>query len=486
MKTRRMIMLITAALAGAFCIAALFYVQIYAAYAAWNTPVVTEKTIPLPAERGRIFDRSGVLLADNAKDGGRYYPLNTAVHLLGTLNSKGEAESGAELAFDDRLSGKDGVRSLKYITCRGETYLSEDNTVAPTDGEDVYLTIDVKVQQCAEEILADAARQYEKGVDYDTAAPPSGSAGAIVVCDPRSGEILAMASAPDFSLTDYHKDYDEIVSAPDSPLLNRATQGLYRPGSVFKTVTAIAALSEGAIDSRTRFFCGGELWLGGDRFSCMNSHYSTDVVKALAVSCNVFFYRTALAAGIEPINRFGHLFGLGEQPNFELPTLTGQLTEPELFEKGGFTRGQLIQAAIGQAKTQCTPLQLAFLAAAIGDRGKRPDPSVLLRTADREGNTLYEHQPSAAAVITDKNDAFSLCIQGMVQSTVYTYGEYALSSLEKPAALKTGTPQSPGGYDSAAVGFYPADDPETAFCIMLENGANAKNAVKKLILSTQQ
>lgn len=423
-----------------------------------------ETPVTVKARRGRILDRRGNVLAESDEEGNRHYPSGLCAHAVGTLSASGDAQSGVELAMDELLAGKDGISG-------GD---DEHSAIA---GADVYLTIDSRIQQAAENILRTAAENYAQGVDYDTKAPYSGSAGAVVVLDCRNGEVLAMASYPTFDPETFSRDYESLAAAKDSPLLDRASLGLYRPGSTMKTVTAVAALTEGSISGDTRFYCGSHLTVAGTGFSCMNSHGYLDVKQALSVSCNIFFYRTAQRLGIKGLLRYQSLFGFGEQPAFILPTLSGQLASPE--NTTPWSDAQLVQAAIGQSSMTCTPLQMAICALTLADRGTRYSPSLILGVGTR--SSVSHVLPGKPVSAFRSRAAFSMTIEGMISSTRFTHGEFSLSQLDKPCAIKTGTPQSPRGYDSTVIGFYPADDPQIAFCVMLEGGANAKHTVYELV-----
>lgn len=482
-KPRIIAMAVLILVSAAVCVAVLFNVQLYAVYAIWKTPRITSVRETLYAVRGNIYDRNGVLLAGTDENGKRYYPENTAVHILGALNSSGEPQGGAELAFNSYLLPQEGYAELEYTTLKGVTYLSNENIVPAQNGRDIYLTIDSRVQLKAEELLKNAMNEYQNGVSYGDWAPPSGSGGAITVLDTETGEVLAMASAPDFELADFSENYDEIIKNDNSPLLNRASQGLYRPGSTLKTCTAIAALSEGVISPYSYFFCKGSYDLSEMEFSCMNEHRFVTVKKALEVSCNIFFYKTSQLLGIDDLVSYEKGFGLGESPDFALPAYGGRLASPELFESMGevWTEGQLLQAAIGQSETACTPLQMALMAEQIANKGVRYAPNIVLKISDGNSDDVYKPGTRISAAAQDKNKAYEICTEGMTESTKYTYGQYSLSQLDESAAIKTGTPQSPRGYDSAVIGFYPANDPKIAFSVMLEGGANAKNTVGFLI-----
>lgn len=482
-KSKIISMFILIILTSIICIALLFNVQIYSVYAVWKTPVTTIKKEKIIAHRGNIYDCNGKLLAGTKSDGERYYPQNTAVHVLGAVTSSGVAQSGIELEYNDYLTGQDGEIVSEYTTCRGETSLTDQKTTPAQNGKDIYLTIDVEMQKKIENILDKAMKNYKEGVVYNDYAPPTGSAGAITIANTHTGEILAMASAPDYKLENFSQNYNKIIKSDNSPLLNRATQGLYRPGSTFKTITAFAALSEGAIDPKTYFFCKGEYYCEGTMFSCMKSHRFTNVSKALEVSCNIFFYKASQQLGIDNLVKYEKLFGLGKKPEFELPTYSGQLASPETYAEAGenWDTKQLIQAAIGQSKTACTPLQMAFQAQTIANRGVRYTPTIVSHINDETGKIVYRSYPKVAANIIDTKGAFETCIGGMITSTIYTYGDYAITSLPENTAIKTGTPQSPRGYDSAVIGFYPAYNPEISFSVMLEGGSNAKNTVKNIV-----
>ena len=426
MKNNRIsLMMLAAGTAAAVCFAVTYRTMISAeGYEPYEPSEV------IRAVRGRILDRNGVLLAGNSSEGGRFFPEDICPHLLGSVSSDGQPQGGAELAFDSLLAGENG-------------YKSAGSSVPVRHGQDVYLTIDADIQRAAEQMLKDAAERYAKGVDYDTKAPFSGSAGAAVVLDCRSGEVLACASWPTYSLNELARDYESLVTAEPSPLPDRALQGLYRPGSALKTVTAAAALSEGAINENTRFYCSSRLHLADTDFSCMKAHGYIDVKGALEVSCNIFFYKTALRLGID---------------------------------------GLLIQSAIGQGETLCTPLQLAVTAMTIANKGVRYSPTVLRSVGYRDGS---RHSGETVETIPD-GVVFDIITEGMVSSTKYTYGNFALSQLDKPTAIKTGSPQSPRGYDSTVIGFYPADKPEIAFAVVLEGGANAKHSAYPLIKAYKQ
>lgn len=467
---------------AAVCITLLFHVQVYTVYAIWKTPRVETTKNQLLPQRGSIYDRTGRLLAGSDENNKRVYPRNIAAHILGGISAAGTAQNGVEQLLDEELSGKPGEEITEYTTVKGETTVTNKHVDPAQNGSSCILTINADLQKKSEDILKEAMNEYESP---ESTINPSCTAGSIVVLDARTGGVLAMASAPDFSLREYTENYDAIAIRDNSPLLNRCTSGLYRPGSCMKTVTAYAALAEKEITPSTFFFCNETYDLSDMEFSCMSKHRFTNVKKALEVSCNIFFYKTAQRLGIEGLEKYQHMFGLGEDLAFELPSPSGQLASPETFEQLDmiWTRGQLIQAAIGQSETQVTPLQMAVQAMTIGNRGVRFKPYIVQSVTDNKGKNVYTATVKTARNIIDYNNNFDTVIEGMIASTVYTDGEYYLPTLPEQTAIKTGTPQSPRGYDSAVIGFYPAHDPEIAFSVMLESGQNAKNTVKTIIES---
>lgn len=464
------------------CITLLFHVQVYAVYAAWKTPKTESVIQQLASKRGNIYDCNGELLAGTDKNNKRIYPQNIAAHVLGGISSGGSAQSGVELLLNKELSGSPGEKITDYLTVKGETNVTNEQIVPAKDGESCILTINSGLQKKTEDILKKAMNEYDNA---ENTVNPSCTAGSIVVLNAKTGGVLAMASAPDFSLYEFNENYDAIIDQENSPLLNRCTSGLYRPGSCMKTVTAYAALAEKVIKPSTYFFCNEKFNLSGMEFSCMSKHRITNVKKALELSCNIFFYKTSQRLGIEALEKYQRQFGLGEDLDFELPSPSGRLASPSTFESLNmlWTEGQLIQAAIGQSETQVTPLQMAVQAMTIGNKGLRLKPYIVESVVDSDGHKTYAASVKTEKNIIDYSNNFNTVIEGMVASTLYTDSEYYLPSLPESTAIKTGTPQSPRGYDSAVIGFYPADDPEIAFSVMLEGGNNAKNTVKTIIES---
>ena len=278
------------------------------------------------------------------------YPMNAVV-----------GKTGCELAFESDLHGVDG--QLKITENAVGEVLSIEVVKEPIAGRNVYLTIDVDLQLAAEQGLADTV-QYVKEFGEGQSAEIECDAGAAVVMDPDTFEILAIASYPTYDLSTYHLDYNDLVADPASPLLNRALQGVYTPGSTVKPGVAIAGLEEGVITPSSKLTCTGTYSnpeIPGDHPGCsthdQHSASAIDVKEAIADSCNSFFYEVGYRLGIDRLEAYLRQFGFGEPTGIELGEQTGTLAG-ENYRHASYRLGEVIRAAIGQSDTQATPLQL--------------------------------------------------------------------------------------------------------------------------------
>ena len=323
-------------------------------------------------------------------------------------------KSGCEAAFEAYLHGTDG--KLRVTFDENGTVIATETVIAPQSGQDVYLTIDIDLQIAAEDALAENVQQVQ-GSDR-SAAQSTGyvcNAGAAVAMDPTTFEILAVASYPTYDLSTYNRDYNDLVAADGSPLVNRALRGVYAPGSTFKVLMAAAGLTDGLITSSTRVTCPGRYTVPGwDGYSWGCSTYphsaygtSLTVTQALADSCNSFFYDLGLHMGIDRMAEYMKLFGIGEESGIELGELTGTRSE----DLGG-AGGNLLSAAIGQYNTQLTPLQIGVMTSTAVNGGTRYAAHLL-----REVRTFGSDTPSYTdASVTDK----PLSQVGLSDSTVST------------------------------------------------------------------
>lgn len=460
------------------------------------------------------FDLDGIDIVESAVR--TYGDGDIIPHLIGTvgaidaeeyadLKDKGYSiddsvgKSGIELAMESVLRGKRGERTIEMQNGHA---LSSAVTEEAVPGNTVKLTVDSKYQKNMQTVLENHISWLQNQTAPD-AAGTNADAGAIVVLNAKTGALLAAPTAPTYNLNDYINNYSEVISQPNSPLTNRAVNGMYRPGSTFKPITATAALNEGIINTSTTVVCNGTYDYWEDYHpKCTGSHGRINVITALRESCNIFFYETGRIMGIDMINDYAHQFGLGEEAGLETGRgiTKGYISSPDTYQKLGldWQAGYIVQAAIGQSETAVTPLQMAAAAMTIANKGTRYQTYMVdsVYTYNME-ELVSKTEPAVAAVIPDKTGyTFDTVIEGMKQAADYTEyvyprprekdyytGKYILSDLPYAAAIKTGTPQITSQEDtgSAFIGFYPADDPEIAFAGFIEHGEYSKFMIRQII-----
>jgi len=322
----------------------------------------------------------------------RNYPYATmAAHVLGFIGEVSEKElgqneelkqgdligkRGVELMYDSYLRGRSGAEYWEYDADgrRLSEYVPARKT--PVPGDNIYLTVDFELQRRAEQYFAE-----------------NEMVGAAVALDPRNGEVLAMASSPVFNPNVYSKRftpdvYKLITSNPFKIELNRAIQGLYSPGSVFKIVMAMAGLSEGVIGPGTTFNCGGSAVFRGRRFRCWRreGHGAVDVEEAMKKSCDIFFYNTGDRLGVDKIHDYANKLTFGEISHIDLdgerPGLVPSTKWANEKQHRKWYPSETISVSIGQGPLIVTPLQVANMVAAVANGGKVFQPHVV-RYVDR-------------------------------------------------------------------------------------------------------
>lgn len=433
-----------------------------------------------------------------------YIVTDIAPHVLGSVGAV-SAEEYASLkhegySYNDYI-GKYGTENAMESVLRGtngeRTIVRDSHGVAVSDtvtkeviaGSSVKLTIDSDEQAVLQTILANHINWLRNSADRGKNC----EAGAVVVLNAKTGAVLGMATYPTYDLKQSVEDYASVIALPGSPMLNRCTYGLYRPGSAFKTITAADGLINGLIDINTRGICTGKYTFYADyQPKCTGYHYGYNVVNCLKWSCNIFFYDLGRRLGIEELSSFAQRFGYGTSLGLEIGGYSGQMSSPELYEKlrgEKWDDGNTLQAAIGQLDTMITPLHLAVQALTFANDGVRYKPYVVDSVWDYGmDEMLYKTEPQVAEVIEDKNDAFSIVRQGMI--AVSTLVNWPTSStlwnfdgLPYGVAIKTGTPEAgaDGLYNSTVMGYYPAEDPQIAFGVVLENGEYSRYMVRNII-----
>ena len=388
-------------------------------------------------------------------------------------------KTGLELALESELRGTNGRRE---ITVTNGDVSSVRVAAEPVGGKTVQLTVNSDFQTGLQAILSD----YTAHLRATDSECRKANCGAFVVLDAKDNAVRGMATLPTYDLSELLDDYNAVAERPDTPLVNRATDGLYRPGSTFKTITATAGLNTGVVTKNTSFYCGRNYKFIDQTVHCTGEHHSIAVSQALTVSCNIYFYELAQRLGLDRLLEYENKFGLGNPLGLESGDSGGYLACPETYEKLGIPWyiGNLLQAAIGQSEVQVTPLQMATVASTVANKGVRYQPHLVEAYWDHGMNErLSITAPVVAETIEQHYDGvFDTVKQGMIGAAKTAMpAQYDLNNIGFQAAIKTGTPQSPRGTDSFVIGFAPADDPEIAFCAMIEGGKNAKYMVRDML-----
>lgn len=410
----------------------------------------------------------------------RWYPEGKmASHLLGMLGevdakdlqtlreagvSPGEyvGKMGVERVQEVWLHGKAGGKWVE-VDARGRQR-REIGEVPAEQGATVMLTIDKQLQKAAEEAFGNRV-------------------GAVVALDPRTGEILALASFPRFDPNAFARGvkpnvWREIASNPLHPLQNRAIGSRYPPGSTFKIVTAAAGLHSAAITPYTSFYCPGALQLGRWRFRCHRRHGATGFVKAIGASCDVYFYQVGLRTGITALAEMAHAFSLGEVTGIDLVGESkGNIPTPEWKKKRyreGWYDGDTVNASIGQGFVQTTPLQMALVAAAVANRGTVMKPFVVKRIVRTDG-TVVDTQPAVWKQIPLTSEQWRWIADGMRAAVAGAGGTAHAANLPGiPVAGKTGTAEDPPRRRPHAwfICYAPMDNPRIALAVVVEQGGH--------------
>lgn len=450
----------------------------------------------------RFADNVDISLISQIKDGKylgvrvdssseRVYETTAAAHVLGRvgklyaeeyeeLKDKGYAyndiigKDGIELAYESYLRGKDGVRVVTMN--KAGNVIDETYADVPENGCTVALTLDLDFQEKVEQILASRVGAMVQSDGLSRAA-------AVAVVEVGTGDILALASYPTYSLATYSEDYARLSQSALSPYVNRATQGTYAPGSTFKPLTAIAALETGIIEPNTYITTRGQYSYYDLRLNCWlysttgRTHGTINVSQALTESCNYFFYDVGRMTGISTLARYAGLFGLGQPTGIELPERIGSMTTPDYVNsiKGHrWTDGQTLTAAIGQSYSQFTPLQLANYVATLAGGGTRY-PAHLLKSVRRsESPTVVDvYDESPVTTIPLKEENLNAVLTGMHNLAKNGSVSQYFANCVVDAAAKTGTAQTGRSVSNGVfVCYAPFDDPEIAVAVVIEKGGS--------------
>jgi penicillin-binding protein 2 len=354
----------------------------------------------------------------------------------------------------------------------------------PRSGNDLYLTIDARLQKLAEQLLGEED-------------------GAIVALDPTSGEVLALASRPAFDpnlmsreLT--AKQWEEIVQNERRPLTNRAIQGQYPPGSTFKIVMAAAALESNTVSPATPVYCNGGYQFGKRLFRDWKAggHGSVDLHEAIVHSCDVYFYTVGQRMGIDTIAHFARMFGLGRETGIELPServgIVPSTAWKERVRGEPWYPGETISVAIGQGYVTVTPLQMASLVGAVANNGILYRPRLVQAVLDRTTGHLQETPTLPKETLSMKTETLKAIQKGLADVVSRGTATRAKSSIvsiagktgtAQTAALRTGPEKEiPKKFRDHAwfVSYAPAESPRIAVAVLAEHMGHGGSAAAPL------
>lgn len=455
----------------------------------------------------RNADFPGVTITTQSS---RKYNYGTlASHILGYIGKISEKEYNEEqdVYKNDDYVGRTGIESLFENYLRGtkgkeEIEMTVDGTVTgetvtkePEQGSTIVLTIDSKLQEVAETALKNNIEKIKNG-GFSNRYDAKG--GSVAVIDVHSGEILAMASYPDYDPNSWVggisvAEYNQIKE--NNALFNKAVSGSYAPGSIFKMVTALAGLETGVISTNEKINDTGIYTKYKDyqpRCWYYNSYHRghgyLNVSGAIQHSCNYFFYETGNRMGINTLDKYAQYFGLGTKTGIELPSETsGTLASQEVAKKLGETwsAGQVLQASIGQSYNSFSPIQLVKYIAMVANGGNKIKPTLVKRILNADGTesskteiNQYVKQKLGLEDDTSENLSFSetnikAVLEGM--RSVTEEGGTASSVFKNfniEVGGKTGSAEAGSNVNAWFAGFAPFNDPEIAVVVMVENGGH--------------
>lgn len=444
-----------------------------------------------------------------------------ASHILGTVGKITQPEleektnydindiigkTGIQYVFEEYLKGKDGIKQIDMAV--DGTVTDEYTEKEAVSGSDVILTIDANLQKVAEEALKE---DIEKIASGGFAEKSNANAGAVVVMNVKSGEVLALASYPDYEPQLFvegisTEKYNEYVNSTEKPLFNRAISGAYAPGSTFKMVTAIAGLETNKITPTEKINDIG-VYPRGHHPVCWyytsfhSGHGYLNVSEAIKHSCNYFFYELGYRMGIDTLSKYASYFGLGRKTGIELQgEAVGDLATREKVEKQNkeWYLADTLSAAIGQSYNNFTPVQMAKYISMLVNGGNPIDVSIVKNIINIDGQEVSKQeinefvnkklnlQDEKVENLNMKKENIKAVLEGMRGVTSESGGTAysTFKNFEIEVGGKTGSAQTGNGTNGWFVGFAPFDDPEIAVVVLVENGGHGgytAEVAKKII-----
>ena len=421
------------------------------------------------ADKVKDLDIHGVIVSPDTK---RYYPNdNFLAHVLGTTNSDGKGLTGVELQYNNYLSGIPGMRISELDRMSNELPYTISRFTSPVEGKDVTLTIDENLQAFAE-------KAAEQGYIDNKAAQVS-----VMIMDPNTGEILAMANKPDFNPNEPQKGFEEFSGATDGDKLqkmwrNRLVNDTFEPGSIFKVVTMIANMEEGLVKETDTFNCTGSKVVGGHTIKCWKTsgHGTQTLPEILQNSCNVGFMELGAKLGNEKMKEYIDKFGFGQISQIDLP---GE-SEGIIKSVSDMSEMDLATIAFGQTNT-VNSIQLMQAFNAIANGGTLIQPHIMKEISYTEENGTKvideEFEPITKQNIISESTAATL--RNYLERTLNQGTKVgAFMGVERRVGGKSGTAETvdpiTGGYSSdkyiaSVIALYPVEKPEVTIYVKVEN-----------------
>jgi penicillin-binding protein 2 len=468
------------------------------------TPILLKQDIgrdALAAIEVHKYNLPGIVVSVNPRR--QYIYKKGAAHLIGYLGeiSPNELKSGkysgykageyigkfgVEKTYESLLRGKHGGRQVE-VNAAGQV-VRVLRTVEAFPGYNIYLSIDNLLQKKAEELL-------------------EGLAGAIIAMEPATGQILAMASSPAFDQNAFvngmsHEQWDSLISNPFRPMENKAINAEYPPASIYKIVTAIAGLEEGIIDENTSFYCPGYYKCGNRIFRCWKKrgHDKVNVVKALAESCDVFFYQVGQKLGVDRLAWYARACGLGSATGVNVDHEAKGLIPTAAWKKSrtgiGWQLGETLSVAIGQGYNLVTPLQMMTLISEIANGGIRYKPLILRKVETARGEIVNENNSKVTGKSPASQRTLEIVTKGLWEAVNKRKGTAWIAHVDDvDISGKTGTAQlvsRTGSNDNAAIdktnklnqlkphawfaAYAPSKAPQIAVVVIVEHGEHGSIA----------
>ncbi|MDO8886811.1 penicillin-binding transpeptidase domain-containing protein [Candidatus Oleimmundimicrobium sp.] len=420
----------------------LTYLQVFAAHKIVSHPE-NKRSLAKDAsiERGKIFSSDGELLADNTVVNNTYvriYPQEKITSALVGFNDITYGRAGIELTYNDYLLGRRTMVSA-------EDYIKKI-TGDKVPGNDVTLTINFPLQKEAFELLADKR-------------------GAIVVLNPKTGAILAMATNPTFDPNNINENWTNLIKDSSAPLINRGAQGLYPPGSSFKIITASAAVDSGISSPASIYKGPGEIKISGNTISNYDKKDFGEIPlnEAFALSVNTVFAQIGLELGAKQLVEYAENFGFNHKIPFDLSVNTSTIPSPNKMDEVA-----LAWSSVGQANVLATPLQMALAGASIANKGTIMKPCLIKEIRDH--NDILIRKFESKKWLKPISEASAIEITDMMIKVVEDGTGKAAQIPNVKVAGKTGTAEVANDAPHAwFIGFAPAENPQVVVVVIIEN-----------------